>query len=76
MKRLSMKFSTNNESGMTLVEILIASSILVVVALGFSYVITSTVKQENSIKFKQNLFNSREQQRYEEKVVPLPSPEI
>lgn len=41
-----MKRILNDENGMTLIEILIASSILLVVALGFSQLMANQAKQQ------------------------------
>lgn len=42
----------NNQSGMSLIEVMIASSIMMVLALGFATLLTNTRKEQKNIQTK------------------------
>lgn len=72
MKVGKMRFSLDSSEGLTIVEVIIATAILIVVALGIAELMTGTARQESEIKLKQDAFNHQQQIRYESRIVPLP----
>jgi len=64
-----------DEAGFTLVEIMIAAAIAFVVAFALAEVLTTTTRQEASVKMRQEMYNYIQQQKYENKIVAPPSPD-
>lgn len=62
------------ESGFTLIEIMIAMTITVVIALGLAELIVSTTRSEKEIKISQDIYNFNALMDYENKVQPAPTP--
>jgi Tfp pilus assembly protein PilV len=75
VKEDGMRIVRSNESGFTLIEIMISAGITFVLAYAVATVITSTNKQESSIRLKQEMFNYQQTMRYERKIIPPPTPD-
>ena len=54
---------------------MIAAAIAFVVAFALAEVLTTTTRQEASVKMRQEMYNYIQQQKYENKIVAPPSPD-
>ena len=66
--------SLREESGMTLIEIIIAGAIVLVVALGMATLLSSASKTESNVRLKQEQFLSDQEWDYNFKISPPPKP--
>lgn len=66
--KLRRLLNISNESGFSMLEVLIAGAITVVIAFGIATLMNSTTKQETNIRIKQEAFSYQQQMRYERKV--------
>lgn len=66
--RLRSSVILTNDSGFSMLEVLIAGAITVVIAFGIATLMNSTTKQETNIRIKQEAFSYQQQMRYERKV--------
>jgi Tfp pilus assembly protein PilV len=64
-----------DESGFSMLEVLIAGAITVIVAFGIATLVNSTNKQETNIRVKQEAFSYQQQMRYERKVAEPVQPD-
>jgi Tfp pilus assembly protein PilV len=69
-----LKNIIRSEDGISLIEVIIAAAIAIVIALSLADMMVSTNKRETLIKQKQDIYNDQQQLRYENKIIPLPSP--
>jgi type II secretory pathway pseudopilin PulG len=59
---------------MTIIEIVIATGLMLVVAVFLAELLTRSNTETNALKMKQQIFEQLQQQKYENKTVAPPTP--
>lgn len=62
-----------DESGMTLVEVLIAAGLTIIIALAVSSLFVEMTRQQEQTKEKADIFSMQQQLTYDLKYKPLPT---
>lgn len=67
-------FKITNQTGFTLIEVMIATGLTVILALAIASVMTTSAQQQAVLGAKQNAYTVIQEIQYEKKVAPPPAP--